>query len=421
MNKFSILANLVIGVALSSCSNPSKFVQLKNRSLLKRTDELVVFTRAALEKKVGSLALGKFVLFQQAKTPLLAQYDDLDGDGRWDEAALLLDFLPGEKMILQLSVADAPATIKAIVKAHVRHKRKEKNNLFGANLSIDSIPAGQVPTDFSKQALPPFLTEGPSWENDKVGFRLYFDQRNGKDIWGKTTPAMVLDDVGKDTLTSYHHIAEWGMDVLKVGKSLGAGALALQYTDAAGKDTLVRLGGIDMGKVVYEKIADGPVRAIFRMQYPVWKMAASLPPLSLTEEVSIWGGQYFYESKVSVNNAPVNAKLVTGIVNLHDLSLAALDTIGQQVVYTYGVQSENKDKLGMAILFSKESHAKQGATVNVDSDVLHTYTVSFPLDKKPVVFRFVAAWEKSDALFTSEEGFRSYLAEQCIKWGQPLE
>ncbi len=38
------------------------------------------------------------------------------------------------------------------------------------------------------------------------------------------------------------------MDVLKVGKSLGAGSLALLMKDAAGKDTLVRLGGKLYGK-----------------------------------------------------------------------------------------------------------------------------------------------------------------------------
>ncbi len=408
-------------VFLSCSPTVSKSIQLENKSSLNRADELVIFSRTELEKKVGALASEKYVLFHKENTPLLVQYDDVDGDGRWDEAALLLDFLPKEKLTIDLSVANAPATIKAVVRAHVRHKRKEENNLFGPDLVIDSIPAGQLPTDFSKQALPTFLAEGPSWENDKVGFRLYFDQRNGKDIWGKITARMVLDDVGKDTLTSYHHIADWGMDVLKVGKSLGAGALALQYTDALGKDTLVRLGGVNMGKVIYEKVADGPIRATFRMHYPEWKISASLPPVSLTEEISIWGGHYFYQSKVIINNAPATAKLVTGIVNLHDRPLAALDTLGQQVVYTYGIQSENKDKLGMALLFNQESNAVQGATVNANSDVLNTYTLSFPLRERPVVFRFAAGWEKSNGLFETEEGFHSYLIEQCLKTANPIQ
>jgi hypothetical protein len=38
---------------------------------------------------------------------------------------------------------------------------------------------------------------------------------------------MVLDEVGADTSKNYHQQADWGMDVLKVGASLGAGSLAL--------------------------------------------------------------------------------------------------------------------------------------------------------------------------------------------------
>ena len=39
--------------------------------------------------------------------------------------------------------------------------------------------------------------EGSAWENDLVGFRNYMDQRNGMDIFGKTTPDMVLDQCGE--------------------------------------------------------------------------------------------------------------------------------------------------------------------------------------------------------------------------------
>ncbi len=60
---------------------------------------------------------------------------------------------------------------------------------------------------------------------------------------------MVLDEVGTDTAKNYHALADWGMDVLKVGKSLGAGAMGVLMRDAAGKDTLVRLGGLNMGSI----------------------------------------------------------------------------------------------------------------------------------------------------------------------------
>lgn len=49
--------------------------------------------------------------------------------------------------------------------------------------------------------------EGPAGKNDKVGFRNYYDLRNGMDIFGKITDKMVLDTIG---LTgSYHDLSNW--------------------------------------------------------------------------------------------------------------------------------------------------------------------------------------------------------------------
>src|SRR5690606_41170855 len=61
--------------------------------------------------------------------------------------------------------------------------------------------------------------DGPGIESDKVAYRIYLDERNGFDIFGKKTPDLVLQDVGLDGFESYHHPAPWGMDILKVGAS----------------------------------------------------------------------------------------------------------------------------------------------------------------------------------------------------------
>jgi Domain of unknown function (DUF4861) len=323
-------------------------------------------------------------------------------------------------MDIDVEVSDAPATIKAMVQAHVRQKHKNADNTFGDDLSVDSIPAGQPATDFSKDPLPPFLTEGPAWENDKVGFRIYFDVRNGKDIWGKTTTRMVLDEVGADTAKNYHALADWGMDILKVGKSLGAGSLALLVKDANGKDTLVRLGGTNMGPVVYRKIADGPVRAVFSLQYPSWKVLDNASPVALTETISIWGGQYFYESKVNVTGAPADARLVTGIVNLVSHEAKNIDTAGFKVLYTYDAQSENKDNLGMAIQTAQQDFNSFITTPNANTDIQNTYGVALNIKNGPAVYRFYAGWQPSDPQFTSEAAFRDFLTQE-IKRSMPIK
>lgn len=403
---------MIVTITATACSDKKASQLIIENTGIDRPGELVVLKRGELEKKVDSLMPGKYIILKESGRPLVVQHDDRDGDGTWDEIAFLLPLQAGEKKTLDVEVSDAPATVKAAVLAHVRHMRKNAGNTFGNDLQSDTVPAGQPATDFSKQPLPPFLTEGPAWENDKVGFRLYFDVRNGKDIWGKTTSRMVLDEVGVDTSKNYHALADWGMDILKVGKSLGAGSLALQMKDAAGKDTLVRLGGMNMGSIVYQKVADGPVRAIFRLQYPAWKALDTTQVITVAEEISIWGGQYFYESNVYLGGAPAGAKLVTGIVNLHSHESKTIDTADYTALYTYDTQSENKDNLGMAIVVSKKAFNSFITTSNANTDIQNTYAVALNASNDAVTYRFYAGWQPSDPQFASEATFRQFLTKE---------
>lgn len=408
-------------LAFSAAAQQSTLT-ITNPSAIERTDEMVVLKRSALAAKLGNIPAGKYVVVHtKNNTPVLVQYDDRDKDGEWDEAVFLYNYKKKEKVNFLISIASSPAAVKAVVRAHVRQKRKNAADAFGHDLTIDSIPAGQPATDFSKQPLPPFLTEGPAWENDKTGFRIYFDVRNGKDIWGKTTAAMVLEEVGSKTSDDYHKQADWGMDILKVGKSLGAGSIALSVPVKNNKDTLVRLGGNNMGKVIYEKIADGPLRAVFRLHYPEWKVLNNANTVSVTEEISIWGGQYFYESKVWISGEPAGAKLVTGIVNLHSKQSYEMDMAGAKILYTYDVQTENNDQLGMAIAVQKNIFNGFAATADAATDIQNTYIVKIDLNKKqPAVFRFYAGWEKSNEQFTTAQKFRKFLEQQAVVTGQSL-
>jgi hypothetical protein len=206
------------------------------------------------------------------------------------------------------------------------------------------------------------------------------------------------------------------MDVLKVGASLGAGSLALQVPLANGKDTLVRLGGKNIQQVTYEKVADGPVRAICRLKYANWKIAEGLEPVTVSEEIHILGGQYFYESKVTVAGAPKGTQLVTGIVNLHSKEVHEVKEAGYKGIYTYDVQSENKDKLGMAIIMPDEQIAGTATTPNANTDVQNTYTIKANIkNNEPVIFRFYAGWEKSDERFATIEGFEKFLKSEMSK------
>jgi hypothetical protein len=229
---------------------------------------------------------------------------------------------------------------------------------------------------------------------------------------------MMMDTIGVIPSQNYHQEAAWGMDVLKVGASLGAGSLALSVP-YKGKDSLIRLGGINMAKVVAEVVADGPLVGIIRLSYPEWKALPDLPAVRLTEEIKIWGGKYFYESNITVSNTPPGSRLVTGIVNLKSKTSSMLTSDNTKVLYTYDKQSENNDNLGMAIMIHDNNYKERGTTSNTTGDIRNTFTVTL-VNLQQSSFRFYGAWSKSDVRFSTESDFRGFLQQESLSYSSPI-
>jgi hypothetical protein len=403
-------------LSLSSYAQTGKQITLINPNNFGRPDELVILKRPDIVKRLGTIS--SFINISVRGKVQAVQYDDLNGDGKWDEAVLLYSFQPKEKVTFVMEQSKTTTTGQNTQRAHVRLRKKNADDSWGPNIAKEEMPLKNPATDFSKQPLPLYLTEGPAWENDKVGFRLYFDVRNGKDIWGKRTSRMVLDSVGTKAEPGYHEINDWGMDVLHAGKSLGAGALAFIVPLDNNKDTLIRLGGENIRRTVYHQLADGPLRAIFEITYD-WEINGK--PVQVKEQTSIWGGQYFYESRVWVSGAPEGTRLVAGIASFYDNVFQSYQTGGTNVLFSHGAQSENKDNLGMAILVSSKTFSFDGSAPNAGSEILNTYlTVQEINEKEPCTFRFVAAWEKTDKRFEQLKFFKNFLNEEAVKMNNRL-
>lgn len=418
LNKIKVVCAISL-LAITGFGQSVKIITVTNPSAIERTDELVVMSRDLLQKKLGAFSFDKFITVTKGNQPVVVQFDDMDRTGKWDEASFLYTFKPNETVMFDLKVSDRPSTVKAVVRAHVRQMHKMPDESFGPSVLLDTMPYNNQPTDFSKKKLPPYLTEGPGWENDKVGFRKYFDTRNSNDLWGKVTNKMVLDEVGVNPSIIYHDFnPAWGMDILKVGKSLGAGGLALSL-NIDGKDSLIRFG-TNVAQTTYEQLADGPIRAIFRIRYKGWKIA-SLPPIDVTEEISIWGGQYFYENKVTITSAPAGTKLVTGTIDFFTDHYDILSNGDAKGLYTFGQQSENKDNLGLGILVFASSFYNFGHTFQTGNGVLNTYTVAMDCpNNKPDVYRYYVGWERTNDQFRTKDGFGKFMEKEVIKMKDKL-
>lgn len=384
---------------------------ITNPSKVKRENESFVLTRENIEKKTGKLTENKFIIILSEQNKIIpAQQDDVDQDGNWDELAFQITIPSTSSLVLKLKITikDSVPAFEKKTQAYLGISR-EKNGIFQS--SKNEIR----PKDHIAQSRPMlYQYEGIGWENDKVAFRSYFDDRNGKDIFGKTTSRLILDSIGlpgKD----YHQLSDWGMDILKVGNSLGAGALAVCQDT-----TLYRLGTTD--KAEFKLIANGPVRSIIRLKYTGWQ--AGLNSLNLTEDINIWAGNYYYQSSVFLEGNLIKGNLVTGIVNLKNLEKNKTISSSDQYEYicSFANQSENHDLLGMGILYSKKNRKRTfdcPAKNNV-SEIGSTYAVElYSSLNKPAIFYFFSGWEKSSTLFKNEKGFKYYMDQEAVKLYNP--
>lgn len=391
-------------------------IEVINPSKFERTDELIVLPRTSLENKLGKIGL--YITVNAGSQSIPVQFDDLDQDGRWDEAAFVHSFKEKEKINFSIGLSSANDLSNVPKRAQVLLKKMNDQNIFQPSINKETMEPGRQATDFSKVPLPLYQMEGPAWENDKVGFRLYFDVRNGKDIWGKLTEKMVLQDVGTGKGKSYHELNDWGMDLLKVGNSLGAGSIAIQTRKAGGSDTLVRVGGNNMGSQSYTMIANGPVRAIFLMKYDNWNMLGDGNLVNIEEKISISAGQYYYQSEVRVSGIKNNYCVVTGIVNLKSNEVKKINKPAKGI-FTFDKQSENADQMGMAIItLPSYFESAPGESINT-GDVNKTYAVKFSPRKNPL-YRFYANWEKSDKRFNSLSSYEEYISREGERMATPL-
>jgi len=397
-------------------------LMFQNPQNTERSDEVVVLTKEELQLKSG-VNEGMFPLFRDADGSLVPfQVDDMDNNGSWDEAALLLNFSAGESLEIKVDWVDGrnyPPEFEKRTNLRLGIRQED-----GTYKEVDSYQALPCTDGFE------IIAQGESvtWENDKIGFRNYFDCRNVKDIFGKRLPQLIADEVGTPELGDYHQLADWGMDVLHCGSSLGSGGIALMKNDS-----LFRLGSTKVYE--YQKLTEGTVRSVFELRYEGWDVDGQM--LEAIERISVYPGKYWFESDVTVKGCPASSQIVTGIVTTY-LKREPFDfTAGDfQCIGTHDMQSENKDELGMAVIVPKNQAGKIGRTTDINffnlgfetvpekgfSQIIsETYYIGQNCEnEKPAKHYFFTVWGLDKDQWKTEEGFREYITEEAIKLSEKI-
>ena len=402
---------LLTGILAISCSSaPEVTLQVTNPMNQMRSDAIILLSRGEISRWFDIPGDQLPVLTDLQGDYIPCQADDLDGDGRWDELFALNTMEPkaSQKIVIKFIPPEEYPVFPDRTNLHLGDAENNYQKLSSAQ-RLEGISYH----NYSGITEAAFQMEGAAWENDRVGFRNYMDQRNGMDIFGKTTTAMVMDGVGMKGEPSYHEPGEWGMDVLKVGTSLGAGGIAYMYNDS-----IYRVG--DNGSGSYGVVFRGPLRSRFNLSYTDWTLEDQT--LNVVHQIDIIAGRHCYQSNVIYNGMEESMALVPGIVNMKSKELH-LSKLNDQytALITFDHQSEDGSLLAMALVVANPYLKSYGETRNEGEGIIQTYYAlldAFPGESIP--YRFYALWEHQDPKWSSLEEITNYLKMEAERWTQSI-
>ena len=371
-------------------------LEVSNPSAFPRPDTLVRLSFDELGVTGGPLQVW------EGKAARPTQLLDGDGDGSPDALAFLADL--GAAATHSYLVDRRQPEAAAAPRAHAEVSIKEGGAWQG------KVYAGGTFRNVRQVTMPPQASdhneylryEGPGIESDLVGYRVYLDWRNGFDIFAKKTSAMVLPGVGLDGYESYHQMADWGADILKVGQSLGMGGFG--YWDGA-KTVLVS----DVAERSTAIRSEGPIHASFELDYKGWKTGAGVAEgVDLLATLSMQAGSSMVEVKL-VTSAPLdnlavglvahpNTEVLVGDLDVTGEAWSYMATFGRQTLFA-GVEG---DHLGMVVLFRKMDLVEQ--TRDESSQVL----VLRPRGKE-VSYAFGALWSGQKGGVQTREELKAFL------------
>lgn len=299
-------------------------------------------------------------------TELPSQADDLDDDGKFDELAFQIPLAAQQTRIVTIAYGDA-ATLQ------------------------------RLRSDYPKRTYAKFANkyEGMGWESELAAWRLYFDERNAIDLYGKRRPNLALD-IFSTPEYDYHEESPYGRDIYKIGDALGIGAV----------------GAVVDGKVI--KVADvterrqrvissGAVRSIVELQYLGWKVGGR--SLDLTSRMVQWAGERGFTHHITVKNAE-GLTLATGLPRKAgvaelgaeasaDPSMRVLCTWGHQVLKTGATATESlpDQNLGLAVIVAPSSSDKL-ASANLMSADAANHLTRLTLKDGSAWWYVAAAWDQ---------------------------
>lgn len=180
------------------------------------------------------------------------QFDDLDGDGLWDELFFIADFAPGERK-----------TVHAYIGPHQRGWNPHRTHA-----AIGSYMRHLV----------------PFWESENIGWKLWFP--TDIDVYAKRRPQLMANRLYMENLDGYAVSLidpALGSDIMQVSETFGGGGIGV-FDDPADPNAVARprftpratagdnfnTGPVGDTRYAFSVVVNGPLRSMVRVRTMNW-------------------------------------------------------------------------------------------------------------------------------------------------------
>lgn len=295
-----IAALLMCGVTVTNAETKTIKVKLTNPLNVKRSDVPVVVSLRDVQFNVVDAVV------KDGDREVSSQIDDLDRNLRNDELAFVIDMeAKGKKTLTVELYSDKQTECNYPRRTYgdmiVRDFKTKKKNKFPGYIHSLSAPEGVDVFHLLHH-------HGADFESELVAYRVYFDERQTYDLYGKYNKQLELQ-TSQFYPDDEQLAAGYGDDVLWAGQTVGLGALRGWDGQKPTMVSPVKSRGQRM-------VASGPVRTIVELTDEGWQLGGQT--FNIRQNVIIYAGHRDCEVQV-YQNAPVKeVQFATGVINLND-------------------------------------------------------------------------------------------------------
>jgi len=379
---------------------------VKNNTNIVRTDDLISINVEELILSKSNFNKEAFIVYQGNNEIPSQLYND-----KFECSVIFVsDFQPQETKVFSIKFLEngelrRDYTSRTYAELAMKFDAVFKDKKFTSDHfeNFNKVVVPKIHTDHD--AL--FKYEGPGWESEKVGYRFYLDWRNATDIFGKIANELVLHKVGTNDVIakddSYHEMQDWGMDIFKVGSSLGIGSIGMMSNN---KIEMVS----KTDEITCEINFNGPVLSEVKTNYNGWLVNDN--KYDLVSKYSIAAGSRTTNARLYIYEDADN--ITTGLAKHENTEFVKSNSNGiWKYIALYGKQTLADDNLGIVLFYKSSDLIKQ------DEDELN-YFVSLKPKNRKVEYSFAAAWEKELDGIKNKSEFVKYINDEIIKLNNPL-